>query len=354
MKNKKIITIILGTLVVILSIATVFGFFFFRRNILMYEKINSVDYKDYDKLYFLIYDKTDSSMWDMIYESMKTYGEESGAFIMRADENLETAYTKEELLDMAINAQVDGIILEGEDSQEITELIATASKNGIPVITVHEDITDSMRKSYVGVNNYNLGTEYGKIIVSAARDIMRKRIVEGGGENIDTQINVCVLFDKGSSTNYQNIIYNAISEVTDNDDSSGSRISLSSYGVSGGDTLGIEESIQGLFKNADMSPDIVVSFNEQNTRSVYQAVIDKNQVGEIYIVGYSDSDTILRGIERNAIYATISVDTDQAAKYAITALEEYYEMGRVSEYFGVDYTLINSYNIEDYLNKDDQ
>jgi len=91
-----------------------------------------------------------------------------------------------------------------------------------------------------------------------------------------------------------------------------------------------------------------------NTTCVYQAVVDYNKVGKINIIGYYDSDTICRAIERNVIYATISVNTKQLGMNCVSALDEYKESGHVSEYFSVDILLITSDNVSEYLGDADE
>ena len=352
--RKRIITISLLAIILILLIGTVLGLVIFKRNITYYRDLNVVETNTYERLYVLISDDTDSTLWNSIYEELLKVGPEKGVYVQNANQKFSSDYSKAELMEIAINEKVDGIILEGDEDEEIRELVNLAHEKGIPVITVYSDVTDSYRESYVGINNYNLGIEYGKLISSAAREILYKRTTEMTSDqvSVNPEVKVCIMMDNDKSSTLQNILYSAMQSVTDNDGSSGARIALETVVISGEDTFSVEESVQEFFHVEQETPDIVVCLNELNTRSVYQAVVDKNAVGKIIIIGYYDSDTILRGIERQAIYATITVDTHQVAQYAIDALNEFYEMGRVSEYFGVDYTMINARNVEEFLQPD--
>ena len=96
-------------------------------------------------------------------------------------------------------------------------------------------------------------------------------------------------------------------------------------------------------------PDIIVCLNEVNTVSVYQTIVEQNRVGESVILGYYDSDTILKAIDKDVIYATITIDTAQLGHDCIEALNEYIDYRRVSDYYGVDYRIINKDNVGDYL-----
>ena len=72
-------------------------------------------------------------------------------------------------------------------------------------------------------------------------------------------------------------------------------------------------------------------------------------MGQIDIIGYYDSDVILRAIERNVVRSTISIDTAEMGEYCVAALDEYRKNGYVSEYFSVGTNLITMENVKAYL-----
>ena len=71
----------------------------------------------------------------------------------------------------------------------------------------------------------------------------------------------------------------------------------------------VEESIRDIFMEEEL-PDIIICLNELNTTCVYQAVVDYNKVGEVSILGYYDSETIINAIDRNVIYAKWNIKTN--------------------------------------------
>ena len=93
-------------------------------------------------------------------------------------------------------------------------------------------------------------------------------------------------------------------------------------------------------KRRPVLPDIIVCLSDINTRSVYQCIVESNRVGSTKIIGYYDSDTVIKGIERGSIFATFTVATEQMAKFCVDALNEYKETGNVSAYFSTDYELV--------------
>ena len=70
-------------------------------------------------------------------------------------------------MEMAIAAKVDGIIVEGNQSAEMKELIDRAEAENITVVTMMHDVADSKRKTFVGINTYALGEMYGNQVVDA-------------------------------------------------------------------------------------------------------------------------------------------------------------------------------------------
>ena len=63
-------------------------------------------------------------------------------------------------LELAIHSKVDGIIIQGLDTDEFKELTKVkAAFNGIPIITVANDVPmkESVRRTYVGSNQFRAG-----------------------------------------------------------------------------------------------------------------------------------------------------------------------------------------------------
>jgi ribose transport system substrate-binding protein len=69
---------------------------------------------------------------------------------------------------IAIASKVDGIIVQGLDTDEFTSLTFQATSKGIPVITVANDVSieDSLRRTYVGSNHFEAGELIAKALLS--------------------------------------------------------------------------------------------------------------------------------------------------------------------------------------------
>ncbi|MEH6937899.1 sugar-binding protein [Bacillus sp. JJ664] len=68
------------------------------------------------------------------------------------------------LLEKAVASKVDGIIVQSIDNQKFTPIINQAISKNIPVITIDTDAPDSLRKSYIGTDNYKAGIQLGQTV----------------------------------------------------------------------------------------------------------------------------------------------------------------------------------------------
>lgn len=291
------------------------------------------DEQIYDKYYVMIVEDYRSDFWQEVYNSVYEAGLEKNAYVDMLGDNLSKNYDQYELMEIAVYSGVDGIIVEADESKQMTDLINLAVESGIPVITLYGDNTNSRRSSYVGIGNYDVGREYGR------------QVLEIAGKNAKK---VAVLVSAQAGDTSQNIVWSGIQETISQENKQGASIELTLTAVDDSSTFTVEESIRDLFMQ-DTLPDIIICLNEVNTTCVYQAVIDYNKVSDIDILGYYDNDTILKGIDRNVITATITVDTQQMGRYCIDALTEYEQYGNTNEYFMADITLINKKNVMDFM-----
>jgi len=298
----------------------------------------------YDKYYAMITDDAESSFWKSVYESALETAKEDNAYVEMISNNLSREYSQTELMEIAIASKVDGIIVTAGEAEGMTELINKAYDEGIPVVTLFNDNAQSERLSFVGVGNYNLGREYGNLIIKMANERMF----------LGNHITVAVLVDASSEDSGQNVLAAGIQETIDRETTEDAikhkRIEVELVPVDASNSFSVEESVRNLFLQGPGNiPDIVVCLNENETNSVYQGVVDYNQVGFVNILGYYDSEAILKGIERDVIYATLSIDTQQLGQYCIDALTEYYELGNTSQYSAVDSYVINKKNVAEYM-----
>ena len=324
---------ILSAFTVIMLVLTIVGLVVFNIQVSAYQASGIDDYQTYSRIYAYIPNNPDSTVSVNLYQALREYGLQNDCLVERIGDDLATSYTKSELIAIAIRSKVSGIILEGDDSEETAELIEQASEAGIPVVTVMTDAPGSSSCSFIGLNNYSVGVKYSDLVLEAAED------KEGG------DVDALVMMSSGSGN--ESVIYAAIQESLQT-----SGVEIDSVVVDADSAFSTEEKVMDILDEYDEMPDIIVCLSDITTRCVYQSVVDKNCVGVTSIIGYYGSDTVLEGIERGAIDATLSVDTNQVAQYCVNALDEYIAMGNVSEYYSTGYILIDEDNVSEYLPAD--
>lgn len=117
----------------------------------------------------LITQELDTPFWDKVGAGAKRQAEDEGASLEvwgSYGKNQEDFLKKVEI---AIHSKVDGIIVQGLDTDEFKNLTKVkAAFYGIPIITVANDVpmTESLRRTYVGSDQYMAGRMIAKQMVS--------------------------------------------------------------------------------------------------------------------------------------------------------------------------------------------
>ena len=332
-RNKVVVSILAG-IVLVLFIATVAGVFYYREMIKKLGVVHEEEFTEYPRLYAYIAEDPDSQLSNRIYKEIAEYAVENDCYVEMTGQNLSTSYSKADRMNIAISSKVDGIILEGDDSKETADLIDKATANGIPVVTVLSDCQTSSRKSFVGLNNFSLGSEYGEELATI------------GEMNKKYPLNALILLD-GDDGNSDDIIHAAIQQSV-----TGRLIKLTSAVVDTSSPFTSEESVMNILDGLATIPDVIICLNDRTTESAIQCIVEKNLVGKTTILGYYDSDTILKAIDRGSVYATFAIETKTVAKQCVNALNEYNNTGFVSEYNPANYILINRQNVSEYTRED--
>ena len=334
-KSKVAVSILAG-IVLVLFFATVAGLFYYREMIKDLGTVQEENFTEYPRLYAYIAEDPDSPLSNRIYKEISLYAQDNGCYVEMTGHNMSTSYSKSDRIKIAISSKVDGIILEGDDSAETAELIEKATANGIPVVTVLTDCVGSSRKSFIGLNNYSLGTEYGDELAELTSDLKKYPLT------------ALVLLDRYDG-NSDDIIYSGIQETA-----KGRSISLTSGVIDTSTPFTTQEDVMNILDSLDKTPDVIVCLNDRTSESVYQCIVDKNLVGKTTVLGYYDSEAILKAIDRGSVYATFAIQADVVARQCVNALNEYNNSGFVSDYYSSNYVLINSANIEDYMSEENE
>lgn len=338
MKHRKktyLFGILLVAIITIAGIITVSTMVFLRDTVDTAGIKGKEKLKEYKKHYVLITNDLEDPLWDSVYQGAIAKGEEDGAYLEYLGRNLSDQHSVSELLRIAINAKVDGIIVVGNEDDQTVDLINEAVEKGIPVVTVLNDCSLSLRQCFVGINSYSLGQQYGEQALN---------LLSEGEEQ-----NVFVLMESSSEDTSKNTTFLGIKDMLEKGKKPQSIIKIQAVAIESKIAFSSEEKIRDVIINESNLPDIMICLNAVDTRCAYQAVVDYNKVGRIQILGFYESDTILSAIDKNIIHSSITFDGMQMGALCMQALSEYTDTGYVSAYFPVDTKLITTDNVSEYL-----
>lgn len=323
--NKALRIMIIGTTIMLLATLITVVLFTYVMNKLNY--IGRSELTDYKGHYVFIADKEEEDFWQEVYESAYNQAEKDNIYVEYLEKSLGVNYTNADLFRVAINSSVDGIIFGGTADDEIADLINQAVSHNIGVVLLQNDADQTGRQCFVGVNNYELGQEY-------ARQIARMfNPSEYGDKSIDIIISTNVPEGVG------NVFTIAMEDFFSDRFPAFKMPEISIVRVDTQDLFSVEEDIRNLLLQDDL-PDAMICLNSTYTQCTFQALVDLNKVGETQLVGYFVNDNILDAIDKQIIYSTISIDTQQMGISGVEALEEYCNEGYTNSYIPVNISII--------------
>jgi len=334
--SKRIVMILLVITIVFTLVITIVNFVLFKSRVGDSEAKNEGNMNIYKYHFGLVCDNYSQGKWQEIYEAANEYAKNNDAYVELVGDSLKQNYSKEDLFRIAMLSGVDGIIVEGDNSDELNILINEACENGIPVVTVMTDSSSSKRNSFVGIGSYDVGRQLGSqmLKLSEKRD----------------ETSVMVLMNSGYDYQEQHTMYQAIAESISADDS----ITFDTWLVRNANEFGIDEEVRDIILNMQEEPDIMVCLSDRITESVYQQVVEYNKVESIDIIGIASSNMVFDAVNKQLIDCVITFDKKMMGVKTVDALLEYKNNGYVSEYYMVDTTLVSSSNARRYIDHEEE
>ena len=265
--------------------------------------------QSYEAHYAFIVDNPEDEYWQQVYEAAKEEGKKQNIYVEQISDNVSQTYETKEYMDIAIAEKVDGILLQSSSKAVGSEMNA-AMEAGIPVVTMLHDNYSGRRCAFVGVNDSSLGDSYAELIQ----------------ENISRKKNdVLVLMEKNGDLGESNLVLQTIRQKVQ-----GAKIRVQLLEET--DEFATEKAVRDCILDEKQCPDVLVSLSLSGTAYAYQAVVDYSKVGTVKIIGAYENDEIRRGLEKNVIAASVSIDPEAIGQTAIQTLQEYKKNGIVNEY----------------------
>ncbi|MDF2594265.1 MAG: periplasmic binding protein/LacI transcriptional regulator [Clostridia bacterium] len=254
---------------------------------------------------------------------------------------LEDIYIKDNLyqetlkyFDIAIESNVEGIIVPGYNTDEFTALVDKAFFNGIPVITIHSDCVGSKRVNFIGIDDFKLGIEAGKQI----KKTHHKQNKVGILVNSEVRNKESIGFiEKGflqETAGEPHIELVTISQYKDN-------------------VIDVKNTLVRLLEHY---PEVntIICTSSNGTLGIAGQIIDSYKVGDISIIGYEADEKILEYIKKGIVQSTIILDPRDVGAKSIESLMSVKTFGYslVEAYQSID--IINEDNVDQYIRYEEE
>ena len=225
--------------------------------------------------------------------------------------------TLEDVINMVIITEVDGVIFRLSDNALASAAIDKCKLEGIPVVAVGNDAPESMRDFYIGTNKFNLGRHAANLAIKA---------ISGTG-NIGIILGSEYRDEKAIATN--NFV-NGIQDIVTKTD--GVTLKTIAYTKDVRAELLMDEIL-------DMNEpiDVLICTDPVDVNRIIRVLVDRNRVGDLKIVASGDTTDIIDGIQKKLIMASIVEDYAELGALSVYYLNQVIEGERVSTYINVPF-----------------
>ena len=314
-------------LILMILICMTSGFLFWIQR----EEANIFISKPRYHFYFIAQNLVDP-FWKEVRQGLEAAAKEQKVVVEFNAPRFNSPQEELRFLDIAVTSEVDGIITHVSSDTDFTSLINKATGIGIPVVTIENDDKNSDRNSFVGTNSFELGKAAAELMIKAT----------GGRANIA----VIVSNDLEPDATSQNLKMNGfLSTLKDYPEMKVVRTYTSKMGI-----LSAEEITQAILSGID-NINAIFTTSSVDTIGSTQLVVDRNRVGSIAIVGYGDTEEILRYISKDIIYGTVMSDPYKMGYESLNAMIDIKEKNNVSTFIDTGVKVITKDNVDEYEKK---
>lgn len=278
-----------------------------------------------------IYQNDNELFWESIRQGAREGSKDEGVYVNFFEATPGQELQINDYLRLAVNADYDGIILQGENERMIP-LIDEAWDAQIPVLTIASDLPDSRRIGYVGANNYRVGFIAGKSLARMKYRRARPNFAVlspliGGDMQMSVAESLKVFgFREAISAKATNIPFWEKSNPT----------LLDSMAV-----------VRSILKNHPNLDGIYATYPE-GTLAAARVITERNNAAHLRIIGHGDLPEIREYIRKGVIDASIVEYPYQMGTTAVQEMLRYIKEGRVNISSNIEVIILNQTNLAQY------
>ncbi|HYH02860.1 MAG TPA: substrate-binding domain-containing protein, partial [Bacillota bacterium] len=271
----------------------------------------------------------EESYWQQVYAGMLPLIRREKIGMEFYGPNLNDRREIQQILEMAILASCDGILLAIPNDPAFQPFIVEATQRKIPVVAL-ANAPDNTEISYVGISAYDLGLQTGKAFQKAvSRPTSAALLVNSNYSDANTQ-------------QYLAGFRKAIQGDP--------RLNIGLLVNSKGESIQAEEQTQVIIKD---HPEIeaIICCNPSDTLGVAKLVVDLNQVSRMTIIGAGMTAEIAGYIRRGVIWGVLADDPAALGAQGLATLLHFKNGLSQPEIYQMPLSLIQAHNVDQYEQK---
>lgn len=269
----------------------------------------------------LIYQDNDI-FTDLLTQGAQQAATEQGVDLKIFSSNPTDQFTVNDYFELALLANFDGIIVDGE-SPDLVPLIECASKKGVPVVTILSDLPGSDRISYVGVNNHRAGYIVGREMLRQIQNQTPKLAVVSTDfteENFTPAAEYLKIFG------FKEAISARPGALIVTWQKAKPRML---------------DALQTVTKILAENPGINGIFATHSVATIAAAnILSDKKNKDIILIGYGDDQEIKNYLKRGIVHATLTINPHHIGANAVREIKSYLDEKKVNLYSSIDIDLL--------------
>jgi ribose transport system substrate-binding protein len=291
------------------------------------QSVSPPNIRDYHHHFVLIAQAPEETYWKQVYNGMEELIQREKIGMEFYGPNLAAHQEVARILEMAILAQIDGILLSVPNDPDFQSLIDEAATRNIPLIALGNAPESSSRLSFVGMSAFDLGYKTGQALLQAVTPPTTVALLVNSN------------FSTASNNQYLKGFRQAISPHP--------RLKIGLIVNSQGESISAEEQTQTIIKHHPEVRAIICS-NPNDTLGVAKLVVDLNQVSKITIIGAGLTTEIASYLRHQVIWGVLADDPAVLGAQGLSALLRLVEEPASQETYQMPLYLIQAKNVGYY------
>lgn len=327
MHMRSLVKITLAILIIIAVTAMAASVFYYTKVTGNYNDDTQGYIEEYDYVISLVMPFGDSEYLNMIRSGIYDAAEEfNAAVVFHESDEPAGGLSGAEYVDIARFAGHDAVIVSGMGSETFAGSVDNAVGEGIPVIITGVNDIQSNRNIYVGTNQYEFGTKAAVLAADATKS--------DGFTNL-----AVILTGVSDSMEGEDLIDRRIAGITgkmrtlDN-------MRLVTVEQTSSDIIGAEDITQIILRDYP-GVNVIFCMNSRDTLAAAQAVVDRNKVGDVRIIGTDPTVEIMDFIDKGVIYGVIDRKGYEIGRQCIEGIIGIFNGEMQSSYINVQMEIVS-------------